>query len=248
MVKATMVLSLKEGLAAFVQRFHLAGQKANFNLRNRLCELLGINQRTGHAWFGKQALPVGVNRLRLLWLLEGAGYTIAEQPTGALARELSGALAVGNRNPRVLAEAIGVQEETILRWASGRTVPEGEKEEALQGVLSGYSERLRAEVSSWQERLCLLLGLTPGALVHQRTEHQAAGGILDKETVLTTLAHMVCAIEPFARLVVSAQFTSEDREQLRSLTQTSDGRSNRVFTLVNALTGLCGERARKEAK
>ena len=67
----------------------------------------------------------------------------------------------------------------------------------------------------------------------------------DHNLILKKLAKLLNEALPLAQRVESEEFTSEEREQLRTLTLTPDGRSQAVFALSNVLFRLCGESSRR---
>ena len=78
---------------------------------------------------------------------------------------------------------------------------------------------------------------TPRAIVAAQSMNECPDSY--RSIILHSLAHMLIAALPIAKLIASNEFSTEERANLRELAG-----AKTIFDLSNMLNALCGERAR----
>lgn len=217
-------------------------------LRKKISKTLMVTDTSGYNWFSRKIMPSGVNLIKLRFLLELMGYSVRERISmSETQRELANQLAFGLLSLERVAEELGVSENTVLRWGSGRANPEDE--DSLQKVLNLHKEEAQKKLASWREQLQEVRNISIGSVDSILSQVEivskpTSNGSHRKHTTIETLAHLILAAKPLAEEMLTDDFTSEDRDLLRQ--KTLIARSSGVFDLSNSLNRLCGERARKE--
>lgn len=222
--------------------------KDRCGVRNRICALISIGESAGYRWFSKQILPSGVNLLKLQYFLELVGYSVIERDAlPKLQRELANQLALLVMSTKDAAEYMGVTDDTILRWCTGRVAQLDQRESFLADLLGLRAKEHEERKQLWLEtihelHLASVQASMPMIQTTSVPKHETNGSVHGQ--MIETLAHLILAAKPLAEQILSDAYTPEEREQLRQKTQVV--RSNGVFDLSNLLNRLCSERARKE--
>jgi hypothetical protein len=221
----------------------------NYPRRNAICRLLGINQETGREWFAKIKLPIGEHLLKLRCLLSTLGYGVQEleilPPDVRVCAETLGFRVV---SLDALVDSLKRNRGTVLSILIRNDGTSKEVRTAMRSMAAIAAGDLLRAKEHWAKQLGRRPEIASPAEVQpvreDKTgiqENQISG---DQEQDLSSLAHLILAALPIAERVLSDNFSVEARQKLRHLTPTQRGRSNGVFDLYQALSGLCGERAR----
>lgn len=208
-------------------------------LKNAI-KFTGASRSSVDRWLSESwgNLPHGINLIRVQYLLEIVGYEVEElKNLNDNIYKLGKLLALRIADvDQVAQEVFGFSDLTYLyRTLRGNRGISGVDSVAISDLLLEKKDEIDKAVSHWRKEL----GITSGD--PQKSEVSAVGkeGVLDKDQVIKSLAHMIQSMQPLAEAIASDDFTPEDRETLRDLA----GRFG-VFNLKNALVKLCGERAR----
>ncbi len=229
-----------------VNHFNTPERKA-IKLRNEVSKLLGISPKTGHTWFGQLYLPKGEGLVRLLFFLRLCGYEIPEQKDmPQFIRELSDQIAIEAVSVNDVASYIGTSKDVVVDILMLRYGTSAKRKEQIEQLVAAHRPEEQRKLTEWKAKIASL-GLAgqakPEKVVAQVPEVSTIG--LDNEQAVKMLAQLILAIKPLTELVLSEECSAKNRQQLRELTATN-GHSNAVFEVANALNRLCGERARKE--
>jgi hypothetical protein len=234
-------------------------------LRKGLCDLIGIGEATGRAWFDRFNMPNGTNLIKFRFFLESIGYEITEwRGLTATERRLSALVALSIITVKDMTTATGTRPDTALRWALGRTHPTKDKVPLIEKLLIDKTDNVpNDEVmqrAMYAEGIKKLRLIAPefSRLVAQPTVSESPAPAQEKvgEKIVVTpssgregtvdiLAHLIAAALPLAEELLS-EGSPEGRDKLRQLTRLPGSHSNGVFELSNVLNRLCSERARKE--
>ncbi len=212
--------------------------------------MIGVSDTTGYHWFNKQTLPSGVNLLKLQYLLELIGYTIIERETLTKSlHELAIQLAIQALSPKDAAEYTNVSENSVMRWCAGKSNPVATMEVTLLELLELHATEAKEKKQQWQATLQELhfdsvQESNPSVQEFPLPKHEPNKAL--RRQVIEALAQLILTAKPLAELILTDDFTPEERELLRQLTQVV--RSNGVFDLSNLLNRLCSERARRDIK
>lgn len=235
-------------LAQSTERDHLPARKI-------IADFCKVGDPTVYRWIKGTMAPVGEALMRLRFYLEFLGYDVDElrglpDPVRDTARlfafgivslsdivSLVGYSTGSGAASQLLAVFRGVQgvsKEKIKEFVSiARTYGEQLLERQQK------TERVRLPGKSALVRDIQLLEISSESL-EVLQERMKPKGISDRDAVIESLAAMVGAMTPLAKLVSSDKFTPEDRARVRELA----GKSG-VFDLANLLYKLCGERSRE---
>lgn len=232
-------MSTLECLRDFSAKNHLVRPNVDqLKQRNGIADLLGIFHSTGRKWFTNFVLPKGTNLIRLQIFLELCGYVPSErfvlQP---FMRKLSDALGLSRMPLQQISELADADPTSMMRWALGEVRPNKTFEKNLPVLLEMLEKSVESVRQEWIEKIKSL------NLETVKVRGAPYNNGVAKESVVSTLADLICHAEPLARRLVSDEFNSEDRRRLREITSTDD-RSHLVFQLSNHLNRLCGEKAR----
>ncbi len=224
-------------------------------LRNAVSEFFGINHQTGYGWFSQFRLPTGENLLRLRFFLSLLGYEVVERNVvPKILREFSDMVCLRTLSFEEAAYLIGgtAVPAVLLDVSFGRYGVSGEREEKITELVELYKKEATVKLEEWKTKIesfglanFSAIKIVPAQTPESSKEDSKPVLARLNGEVVKTLAHLILAIKPWAELLLSEEFSPEQRQQLRELTATN-GRSNAVFEVSNALNRLCSERARKE--
>jgi len=245
--------STEECLRHFVQAHPEINEPKTkeFRVRNTISRLLDVSQATAYDWFCKFNMPNGERLLRLRYFLELNGYRLSDRHYASeVLRVFSNHLALQAISLADAASYIGLLPSAVLSIAMCRQGTSPQSEQKLVELVELNQEAAAEKLKAWQATIESFGFAQPPqeeivAPVVQATEPVVKE--VDKDVskdVIEILARLIQAACPLAELILSDNFSAEDRCRLRELT--GNGRTNKVFELSNSLNRLCGERARKE--
>ena len=250
--KASTLECLKRFAESFLMENPSVGDSRKMAAkRNRLCDLLGISDTTGHEWFVNHSMPIGMNLVKLQLLLTLVGKYVPVEPEmmSKDARNLADQTAFGVVSVDEIARQTDSTHDTVMRWFSGKTAPIGSKIEIIRSICETHRAD---EINKRGEWLGVLseLGIVhdgaqpivlaadqPGSVIQLADPHH-------RKQTIDMLVHMIRAMEPLAAEVASDAFSDDDRAELRRATTVV--RHSALFNLSNSLGRLCSERARKQ--
>lgn len=231
---------------------HLAATAFDRDPGEALASFVGATKHpTVDRWFSNRAKPVGEYLLKIRYFLELLGYHVNElEMLDPTVRDAGRLVAFSIIEPDDLAKEFGYRatenaKDSMMRVLFGKSVPSADKIEKARQMLDACAdlvEEKRREIignlpvpkkaGNGQDRDQRIAAVAP-AHVPRRQDRN--------ESVIDALANMVKAMIPIADLVLSDDFSPEQRKNLRERADV-DG----VFRLSNLLNRLCGERARNQ--
>ncbi|MFA6445963.1 MAG: hypothetical protein WCW14_01805 [Candidatus Paceibacterota bacterium] len=215
--------------------------RAMCRVRDGVSSLLGIDTGTGYCLFTKFRMPQGEKLMRLQVFLELLGYVLVEREKLDMDRKnLTDLVVFRLLTIAEISRGLRIGEDTVHRLLSGRTENIDHHLTKMKELWAIYGNDVVVAKMRWSKKI--------GGLGLDFIGEQFIGGLspFDKRPILTEAARLINELLPFAKRIVSDEFTPPEREELRRLT--TDGRVNGVFDLSNVLTALCGERARAQTK
>lgn len=228
---------------------HLMSQKFKKDPFPSFAEFIRCEpRRISYKWMN-DFTALGDNLLRLRYLLELLGYNVTElSKLDPVVRDLGRLYAYDIAMLDDIAEVLGYEAggQTRKVLMGQRNVTEGRKAQAKKFVedFAELTDSKRAELSMLRNLVIEEVSettLSPApASIRERSASKAVNA---KEATIIAFAHGVQALIPLARLLMSDQFTAEDRKRMRD-----EAGGNGVFDLSNLMTGLCGEKARNRAQ
>lgn len=243
---------LKSCLANLAQLLEPGSKIYSPTTKKRLCQIVMVPISTLRDWFAKNIIPHGLNLFKLHLLLKMSGYSVNEalnlspQQWGLLK-----VMATGVCTSDQVAERFAVNKNTVYNWVFGKHEPSADFKLKIDAFLAENSAELNNRINSWATGLKSVglefsdstvvtnIGFSGGEIV----PNSSSISTFRAETI-NSLAHIIQAAIPLAKLVLTDNFSPEERKKLRDMTQS--GQSHGVFDLSNLLNRLCGEKARKE--
>lgn len=190
--------------------------------RKRLAQFIGCAEQAIGKWLRQTNLPVGNSALRLFHLMEAVGFQITDwKVTNTDVLTVGRCVAFHVVTPEQIATRIAAPNMdgvlTVQMLVGNRHIkPENAK--IFAELASEYGPLLGPAKSKWQDLM-----------------------ILDEKIrTINELANRLREILPLAKLVVSDQYSGQERHELRK----RSGETT-LFELYNVFGALCGERARE---
>lgn len=213
--------------------------KEDYEFRDRLGSLLGINPQLAYRWFACDTVPTGFNLIKLIFLLETIGYQLEgrEQMT-PIQKELLRQFALGVVTREAISERFEVIMDTVNGWALKRDYLGAASAAALETLLSNTSTVADLAQQKLESGLVRLELISPKGASYS-TE---SVGDTPRDEVVKKLAGLILQALPLATRLASDEFSATDRASLRQLA--TQGRSAGVFELSNVMFKLCSERSR----
>jgi|GEM_PF-1787622 len=269
--------TVEECVREFVTLFFPHMTRSEFEQRNRLAQLIDVQLITLNSWFYKgQCAPIGINRIRLILVLELTGFKVTGSPQlESDVSTISKLIASRVLTVKEVSSLLDVKHERIMEWITHRVQPIQEVRAKIAELSASYTEPLNQALKRWKNTLveigCNMPSgsaiteqpVKPKQVVHAPESKSAslvmtrpertngAGAYMNnlqiKRLIMETAATLVISLRGLARRIISDDFTSDERKHFRDLTVPgSEFGSNGVFELSNLLNRLCGERARRE--
>lgn len=220
-------------------------------VRNSICRLLKIGSSCGYKWFDKLVMPKGVNFHKLSCLLELLGYTLTDREGLSIVnRELANQIGLMTASVDEVSKVVGVSPPSVLRWCHGSEILP-----SFEGPLKAFLQLNKAKTEEAKDvwltaiqkmRLIAVANhqSVPPSLPSKVSSTMPVVDRNDHGHIIEIMSHMILAMRPLTRIILSEEFSSVERDRLRELT--TNGRSSGVFELSNLLHRLCGERARRD--
>ena len=203
-------------------------------------------ERIGYRWL-RRFSALGDNLMRLRYLLEALDYDVSElRVLDPVVRDLGRLFAYDIATIQDLAVALGYEGggQTRKVLMGQRNVSEDRKVQAQEFVdsFAGLVNEKRTQLAQLKS---LIMEKEPHAAPSPAParERPATKAPNVKEATIAAFSHGVQALIPLARLLMSDEFSADDRKRMRELAG-----ANGVFDLSNLMTGLCGEKARDRAQ
>lgn len=194
-------------------------------------KLVGAKDIAVRRWWGSHHFPTGLRQLRVRYVLEWYGYMVLDRLVGnAIASQFAKSVAYGILTQKDAMGLLDIQAGQLRRVLTGRTGTSV----AATDMMRTYVEESTQVLADFEARIFGERPTRPTVMIKQ-----AAAGLTKPDT-LATGAHLIKALLPVVQIILSDDFSPEDREELRIMA----GKYS-VFNLKNALVRLCGERARR---
>lgn len=225
--------------------------KYHERIHNLIMEIVKkkVSSNTVWDWLKGNFVPKGTNLIRLMVILELLGYEISEwSDLSSPIKMIAECFVFGVISEEEMEKEIfeGFSQVHMMRILLGRggTIPRKIKE--IEDRIKSKEEILLEKKIYWEDRFFSLKDDLPKKEKLEKPFDNIDGQEnvfipqgFEKDQLINSLAHIVLAGIPFAKILLSERFTSEDRRKFRELAK-GDG----VFTLKNLLSCLCSETAR----
>jgi hypothetical protein len=207
--------------------------------RRLFSKLVGIGSPTLNRWASGK-MPTGEPRLRLMGALDFMGYEVTEfNELRQATRRMVELITFQILDVGILCDITGRTKPHMMAVLRGDNITTPE----VAGEFHDVWERLGGEIDRMKKAYDALLTETKD-ISEPRFENTDDFDIdVPRAEIINHLAGLINKIVPVAEEVASDGFTADERRVLR--TQTVDGG---IFRLINALTSLSGEMARKVRK
>ncbi|MBI4132245.1 MAG: hypothetical protein HY474_01290 [Candidatus Sungbacteria bacterium] len=200
--------------------------------RAPMTKFTGANERTVRDWLLGRVPPVGKFMIRARYFLEGEHYGVQElERLDPLVCDLGRAIAQDRIGFDEAVQALGVPgDHYLLRILHGkiasmaRATWVGKARQLLKTIGASAPAASTRSATKSASPVIALPGSRPQA----------------REAVLKSLAALIAASTPLAEIVLSDDFTAEDRQELRTLAG-DDG----IYRFSNMMERLCTEMARR---
>ena len=215
----------------------------DFEERKRISRFVGAHTGTVLDWMKGNFLPKGPKLIALRYYLERKGYLVkelADLPRSV--RDLGRLIAHGLMSLETAAKAIGLTTGSLMRMLHGeRTITE-ERSALIEGVVRQHDQPKHL-VGLYDDEEAAEAPQPPSAraLTAMPTNATLNG---NKKIILTSLARGIESVIELSELVLSREFSEDDRQQLRNMT----GGGRGVFDLSNNMAALCSSTARSARK
>jgi hypothetical protein len=195
--------------------------KRSQKARQPMAEFVHVGHYLIFRWLNNEHMPIGENLLRVMVWLYTQNYKVAEwEKLPKLAQQLILILAHDVRNLDQIQEGLGYKSrDSLMAVLRGANMAPA-KIRAAQGLIARFPIKEEANKADIVE-------------LKQST------GLVDHGVIIDSLSHQIDAMLPLAKLVISEEFSVEERRQLRQQVS-NDG----LHTLAQVLNGLCSARSR----
>ena len=214
--------STRECLIHYGNNLPGKGGKRSPEARQPMADFVGCDNYLIYRWFNSEHMPIGENLLRVMAWLYTQNYKLTEwEKLPKLAQQLILILAHKLRSFD--------QMQGDLRYRS---------RDSLLSVLRGANmapAKIRAA-----HALIARFPINTEATKAEIVELKQTTGSVDHRVIIDSLGHHIDAMLPLAQLVLSEEFSVEERRRLRE--QVSD---DGLLTLAQVLNGLCSARSRE---
>ncbi len=178
-------------------------------------------------WVKGRQKPVGLPGLKVMFFLEGKGYAVAEikkiaeeiKPLSRLVA--SGAIPFDEARQKLSYE----KDRFLVRLLSGKERAVPEKIKVVAEMTATAGQGLGAESAKKSRETAPLRQTVP---------------TVGKETIIETMTYIAKMTVLFGEMVVSDEFTAEDRRKMRALAG-----NDTFFKASNLMSRLCSEKARE---
>lgn len=243
--------TLMDCIASFARDF------PTFEERVPLSYLSGIAVDTTSMYCRGKSKPVGLYWAKVAYAVHFMGYRVGvldDVRPGVY--NLGKLLAIDALSVEDAEKLLDTKVSEVYRYIMAKTTPG----DARQAMIDMIVEERMGQIDAWNEKYSKYKSIRPykpdrgsipspnkhatkpeARLLEAISEAKHERSFVQGVSEIQILANLILAALPLAELIVSDDFSPEDRAELRRLC----GKYG-VFNLKNALTGLCGERARTE--
>lgn len=214
----------------------------------RITRLTGIPADSLKRWHKGKSGPDALSTMKVWMLLKVTGYDVKEVSNSSAIQSLVfSALAFGVTTPAAIADKVKTATGSVTRWAMGERTPSAELSAMLNSLLAVYTSQIDQLSTLWASELAVAASDKSPQVVSRNFTGQVQKVNVPQEVshkeVLNFFAAAVMSLVPLAHLILSDDFSPEERKEMRE--KTAMGQSHGVFELSNLLNRLCGEKARK---
>jgi lipid-A-disaccharide synthase-like uncharacterized protein len=250
-----IVGTVAECLAHYARSLPPKASKGAGEAKKPLAQFADVTEHTVTTWVLHGTLPTGETLIRLRFFLETLGYQVKElRDLPRLYYHFASLIAFSVMSLKDIGAALSLSDtKQVLRIAHGTSDTTIARKEIIQGLVETHNKALiearaslRALVNPAREDR--FVSAIPASDAKPREEGKRSSvrasstPSMTKDDRIQILAHIILAAVPIAEWLASNECSEDDRRVLREYAGSSD---KSVFRLSNALTQLCGEKARE---